>query len=84
MFFQLFLTPKAQICFLQSLLRLHACHTLLSGSFDVEENEIFQFCDLKNNLHIRVHGFPCSKGSNLFPPIFIEISTMLYFVVGQS
>jgi hypothetical protein len=55
------------------------------GSVDVilvEENEIFQFCDLKANLHIRVNAFPWSKGSNLFLPIFIEILSMLYFVVG--
>jgi hypothetical protein len=56
------------------------------GSLDVievKENKIFQFGDLKTNLHIRVHAFPCSKGSNLFPPIFIEILA-LYFLIGQS
>jgi hypothetical protein len=45
---------------------------------------LFQFCDLKTNLHIRVHPFPCHKVSNLYPLIFIEILAMSYFVVGQS
>jgi hypothetical protein len=58
-----------------------------SGSVDVivvEENEIFQFFYLKTNLHTHANGFPWSKGLNLFPPIFIEILSMLYFVEGQS
>jgi hypothetical protein len=45
---------------------------------------LFQFYNLKTNLHIRVHAFPCCKVSNLFPLIFIEILAMSYFVVGQS
>jgi hypothetical protein len=51
---------------------------------EVKESELFQFCDLKTNLHIRVHAFPCRKISNLFPLIFIEVLAMSYFVVGQS
>jgi hypothetical protein len=49
-----------------------------------KEKELFQFCDLKTNLHIRVHAFPCHKASNLFPLIFIEISAIMNFVVGHS
>jgi hypothetical protein len=45
---------------------------------------LFQFCDLKTNLHIRVHAFPSREVPNLFPLIFIEILAMSYFVVGQS
>jgi hypothetical protein len=85
--FMLFHAPKAQIFFLKSLLRFYPSRTLSQGILDVievKESEIFQFCDLKTNLHIRVHGFPCSKGSNLFPLIFIEILSMLYSLVGQS
>jgi hypothetical protein len=51
---------------------------------EVKESEIFQFCDLKTNLHIRVHAFPCSKGSDFLPPIFIEILSISYYVIGQS
>jgi hypothetical protein len=40
----------------------------------------FQFCDLKTNLHIRVHASLCHRVSNLFPPIFIEILAMSYFL----
>ena len=61
--FMVFVAPKAQICFLLSLLRFYPCHTLLLGSLDVimvKETELFQFCDLKTNLHIWVHGFQCS------------------------
>jgi hypothetical protein len=52
--------PKAQICFLRSLLRFHLARTLLLGSPDaivVKETELFQFCYLKTNLHICIHGF---------------------------
>jgi hypothetical protein len=35
---------------------------------EVKESDLFQFCDLKTNLHIRVHAFPCSKGLDLLPP----------------
>jgi hypothetical protein len=50
----------------------------------VKESQLFQFFDLKTNLHIRVHAFPCCKVSNLFTLIFIEVLAMLCFVVGQS
>jgi hypothetical protein len=50
----------------------------------VKESEIFQFCDLKTNLHIHVHAFLCSKVLDLFPLIFIDILTMSLYVVGQS
>jgi hypothetical protein len=78
--FIVFVAPKAQIYFLQSLLSFYPCHTLSLGSFDVivmKESELFQFWDLKTNLHIRVYAFPWSINSNLFPPIFIEILFML-------
>jgi hypothetical protein len=42
-----------------------------SDVIEVKESELFQFCDLKTNLHIRVHAFPSFKVSNLFPLIFI-------------
>jgi hypothetical protein len=51
---------------------------------EVKESELFQFCDLKTNLHIRVHAFPCRKISNLLPLIFVEILAMSGFVIGQS
>jgi hypothetical protein len=51
---------------------------------EVKETELFQFCDLKTNLDIRVHAFPCRKFSNLFPLIFIKALAMSYFVVRQS
>jgi hypothetical protein len=51
---------------------------------EVKEREFFQFCDLKTNLHIKVHAFSCCKVSNLFSLIFIEVLAMLNFVVGQS
>jgi hypothetical protein len=85
--FILFHAPKAQICFLQSLLRFYPCCTLSQGRLDVTEvkkSEIFQFCDFKTNLHIRVHTFPCSKGSNLFSLIIIEILSMSCILVWQS
>jgi hypothetical protein len=50
---------------------------------EVKESELFQFCDLKSNLHTRIHAFPCRKVSNLFPLIFIEILAVSYFVLGQ-
>jgi hypothetical protein len=40
---------------------------------ELKISELFKFCDLKTNLHIQVHAFPCYKVSNLFPLIFIEI-----------
>jgi hypothetical protein len=43
---------------------------------EVKASELFQFCDLKTNLHIRVHAFSCRKVSNLFPLIFIEVLAM--------
>jgi hypothetical protein len=55
-----------------------------SDVIEVKESELFQLCDLKTNLHIRVHVFPCRKVSNLFLPIFVEILAMSYFLLGQS
>jgi hypothetical protein len=52
--------------------------------FEVKKKSLFQFCDLKTDLHIWVHAFPCRKVSHLFPLILIEILAMSYFVVGQS
>jgi hypothetical protein len=51
---------------------------------ELKESELFQFCDLKTNLHIRFHAFPWRKVSNLFSLIFIEVLAMSYFVIGQS
>jgi hypothetical protein len=49
---------------------------------EVKESELF--CDRKTNLNIRFHAFSCSKGSNLFPLMFIDILSMTYFAAGQS
>jgi hypothetical protein len=47
-------------------------------------SNLFQFCDLEANLHVRVHAFPCRKVSNLFLLIFVGVLAVSYFVVGQS
>jgi hypothetical protein len=51
------------LIFIEVLAMLHLV-VRQSDVIEVKERELFQFCDLKTNLHIQVHAFSCSRGSD--------------------